>query len=177
MHTNTHTKFLSSFTAIQLFHNSASFHPHRLPPPKKLPSAVRYSTKKSTTLRPSLLNFLLTHFSHQPCWIKLWSAWARDADKKEKQIKQITIQSLNFFFQEPLCYTHFIQALPARRLWFTKTHTVQYKEKCGVADHKNGVVVYYSIQEDDKHCLFFFCFCVFTAATGSKIAWTIKITV
>lgn len=154
--TQTHTQ--NSFPLSRLYNYFTILLPftHTSSPPRKLPSAVRYSTKKSTTLRPSLLNFLLTHFSHQPCWIKLWSAWARDADKKEKQINHSI-----FFFQEPLCYTHFIQALPARRLWFTKTHTVQYKEKCGVADDKNGVVVYYSMQEDDEHCLFFLFLCLY----------------
>lgn len=178
-HTNTHKENAHKHThkIPFLFHGYTTISqfcflsPTPAPPPRKLPSAVRYSTKKSTTLRPSLLNFLLTHFSHQPCWIKLWSAWARDADKKEKQINHSI-----FFFK-----SHFAILTSSRHFLlddYDSQRLILFNTK------KNAVLQMTKMEwlfiipcRRMTNTVCFFCFCVFTAAKGSKIALTIKITV
>lgn len=169
--TQTHTQ--NSFPLSRLYNYFTILLPftHTSSPPRKLPSAVRYSTKKSTTLRPSLLNFLLTHFSHQPCWIKLWSAWARDADKKEKQINHSI-----FFFK-----SHFAILTSSRHFLlddYDSQRLILFNTKKNAVLQMTKMEWLFIIQcRRMTNTVCFFCFCVFTAAKGSKIALTIKITV
>lgn len=170
MHTNTHTKFLSSFTAIQLFHNSASFHPHQLPPKETslcseiLHKKVNNSQAKFTKLPPdplfppALLDKIVISLS-QRC-------------RQERK----TNQSLNFFFK-----SHFAILTSSRHFLlddYDSQRLILFNTK------KNAVLQMTKMEwlfiipcRRMTNTVCFFCFCVFTAAKGSKIALTIKITV